>query len=348
MKMRNEKSGYFCQTNPSNHSLFIFMQNLNQLQEVFDNYLSNNDFSGRPRALYEPANYILSLGGKRLRPAILLAAHHLFKDDVEKSLPAAFAVEVFHNFSLVHDDIMDAAPLRRGQPTVHQKFSQNAGILSGDVMLVKAYEFLLKSDSHRNLELLKRFTKMAVQVCEGQQMDMDFESKASVTIPEYLEMVKLKTAVLVATALEIGALIGEASYQDAQLLYDFGLNLGIAFQLQDDILDAFGDPIKFGKKPGGDIVQNKKTYLYLKALEIAPAETAAKLSAYYSDSKMVEEKKINEVLQIFLDMGVREEAASEMRSYWEASMNSLSQVGVAAERKILLEKFAADLMQRDY
>lgn len=324
------------------------MQNLNQLQKIFDSYLHQNQFRGQPQALYDPANYILELGGKRLRPAILLASHQLFDDDLAKSLPAAFAIEVFHNFSLVHDDIMDAAPLRRGKPTVHQKFSLNAGILSGDAMLVKAYEYLLKSDSPRKLHLLNSFTKMAIQVCEGQQMDMNFETKTTVSIPEYLEMIKMKTAVLVATAMEIGALIGGCSEQNAMLLYDFGLNLGIAFQLQDDILDVFGDPAKVGKKPGGDIVQNKKTYLYLKALEIAPEEIGSNLKSFYSDCEIAEETKIKEVLEIFVDLGIREQGESKMQSYWEAAINSLRQVDVESERKIVLQSFAMDLMNRDH
>jgi geranylgeranyl diphosphate synthase type II len=324
------------------------MQNLNQLQKAFESYLLQHKFVGQPSALYEPVNYILALGGKRLRPAVLLAAHQLFDNEVEKSLPAALAVEVFHNFSLVHDDIMDAAPLRRGQPTVHQQYGLNAGILSGDVMLVKSYDLLLQTDTPARLKLLDIFTKMAVQVCEGQQMDMDFETQKEVTIPEYLDMIRLKTAVLLASALEMGALIGGSTEQDARLLYDFGLNLGIAFQLQDDILDAFGDPLKFGKKIGGDIAQNKKTYLYLKALEIAPAKTAYRLKELYTTTFLPETEKIREVLQIFMELEIRQQSEVIMKNFWEASLHSLQKVGIDEGRKGLLEDFAKGLIQRDH
>lgn len=324
------------------------MQNLNQLQKAFESYLHQQSFLGQPTALYQPANYIMALGGKRLRPAALLAACQLFGEQVGQALPAALAVEVFHNFSLVHDDIMDAAPLRRGQPTVHQRFGLNTGILSGDVMLVKAYGFLLQTETPAKLKLLDIFTNMAVQVCEGQQMDMDFETQNEVAIPEYLEMIKLKTAVLLASALEMGALIGGGSEKDAKLLYDFGLNLGIAFQLQDDILDAFGDPLKFGKKIGGDIAQNKKTYLYLKALETAPGVTASRLKELFSTSQRSEPQKIKEVMQIFMELDIRQKAEDTMKMYWDVSLHSLLQVGVAEARKELLESFAKDLFQRDH
>ena len=248
------------------------MRSLSQLQELFQKYISDNQFSDTPTELYDPVNYILSLGGKRLRPILLLMAYNLFKTDVEKALPAAFSVEVFHNFSLMHDDIMDKAPLRRGKPAVHIKYNESTGILSGDVMLIYAFKYLMKlEDQNSLLEIIKLFNQIAIDVCEGQQFDMNFENRTEVTIDEYINMIGLKTAALLAGAMKMGALIAGASDKDAQLLYDFGKNVGIAFQLQDDILDTFGDPEKFGKKVGGDIAQNKKTYLALRAMELANA-----------------------------------------------------------------------------
>ena len=324
------------------------MQNLNQFQEAFESYLKENKFVNAPEELYEPANYILALGGKRLRPAMLLAGHYLFDDHIEHSLPAAFAVEVFHNFSLVHDDIMDAAPLRRGKPTVHVKYGLNAGILSGDVMLVLAFDALSKTKSPCLVDLMKSFNQMAIQVCEGQQMDMNFETQAEVTIPAYLKMIELKTAVLVACALEIGALIGGAPKEDARMLYEFGKNLGIAFQLQDDILDAFGDPKKFGKKQGGDIAQNKKTFLYLKALEVAPPELAEKLEGLSSGEAKDETEKIDAVLKIYNQLDIKNLTEKTKEEYWLNSLQALKSVNAHPERKLLLERFATALMTRDY
>ncbi|MCC6727061.1 MAG: polyprenyl synthetase family protein [Saprospiraceae bacterium] len=325
------------------------MQTLHQFQNAFEQYLQENRFEWHPKELYEPANYILSIGGKRLRPVVLLVAHYLFDDDFKRSLPAAAAVEVFHNFTLVHDDIMDAAPLRRGLPTVHHKYGLNAGILSGDVMLVLAYDQLLKTQSPLNGEILSAFTRMAIEVCEGQQMDMNFEQQSDVKIEEYLEMITLKTAVLVATALKMGALIGGASAEDAAHLYEFGKNLGIAFQLQDDILDAFGDPKKVGKKAGGDIAQNKKTFLYLKALEKAPTELADNLKRFFAGTTQIdEETKITEVLSIFRVLGVEEWANDLKEQYWKLSLNSLGKVKTRPGRGQILEKFAEALMNRDF
>ncbi len=324
------------------------MQNLHQFQEAFESYLQDNKFNNTPTELYEPVNYILSLGGKRLRPALVLAGHYLFDDKIEKALPAAMAVEIFHNFSLVHDDIMDAAPLRRGQATVHSKFGLNAGILSGDAMLILAYDFLLKSEGVASLDLMKTFNQMAIQVCEGQQMDMNFETQQLVTIEDYLKMIELKTAVLVACSLEIGALIGGANPKDAAALYEFGRCLGIAFQLQDDILDAFGDPKKFGKKPGGDIVQNKKTYLYLMALEIAPIEVANKLKSLFTNETLEETNKIKAVLEIFDDFNIKNLTEEKKAYYWKKALLALSSVNSLPDRKLLLENFATALMNREF
>ena len=323
------------------------MQTLHQIQKLFEHYLQTNKFSGSPQELYAPVDYILSLGGKRLRPAVLLMGHYLFDDSFERSLPAAFAIEVFHNFTLLHDDIMDAAPLRRGKPAVHEKYNLNTGILSGDVMLIYAYDFLMRLDHPRLNEVLRVFNQTAIEVCEGQQMDMNFENRDDVKIEEYLKMIELKTSVLVGGALKIGALLGGASMKDAHSLYEFGRNLGIAFQLQDDVLDTFGDPEKFGKKTGGDIAQNKKTFLYLKALEVADEEIKTTLTSYFNNPGMEEEMKIREVVQIFNQLNIKELAKEKMKCFQQIALSHLAEIRVASERKALLENFADALMQRE-
>ena len=273
------------------------MLKLPDLQETFQKYLKENIFNQTPQELYQPVNYILKLGGKRLRPVILLMSYNLFKETVEKALPAAFAIEIFHNFSLLHDDIMDEAPLRRGQPTVHIKYDVNTGILSGDVMLIYAYQYILQLEDQSNIPALMRiFNKVAIEVCEGQQYDMNFETSQEVKIVDYLKMIELKTSVLLAGAMKMGAVIAGAPEKDANHLYEFGKNIGIAFQLQDDILDTFGDPEKFGKKVGGDIAQNKKTYLLLKAMELAKGSRKQALSDLITQNYIEEATKIKACL----------------------------------------------------
>ncbi|MBI5914571.1 MAG: polyprenyl synthetase family protein [Bacteroidetes bacterium] len=323
------------------------MQTLHQFQTTFEQYLAENEFSRPPIELYGPVDYIFSLGGKRLRPTMLLLGHFLFDENFEKSLPAAFAIEVFHNFTLVHDDIMDAAPLRRGKPTVHVKYGLNAGILSGDVMLVLAYDYLMKVQSSRLPEVIRIFTRTATEVCEGQQMDMNFETRQDVSIEEYLKMIELKTSVLVAGALEMGALLGGASADDARLLYEFGRNLGIAFQLQDDLLDAFGNPLKFGKKTGGDIAQNKKTWLYLKALEAATPTLADTLRSLYSSPAMDEAGKIEQVLTIFNQLNIKDLAEEKKEKFRLAAIGALAHLNAAEAKKNMLENFANALMNRE-
>lgn len=300
-----------------------------------------------PEGLYDPVNYILSLGGKRLRPLVLLMAHSLFSDELAGALPAARAIELFHNFTLLHDDIMDNAPLRRGKPTVHEKYSLNTGILSGDVMLVLAYESLFSISHPKILEIAALFTRTAREVCEGQQMDMNFERRNDVSIPAYIRMIELKTSVLVACALEMGALLGGADTQDATNLYEFGRNLGIAFQIQDDLLDTFGDPEKFGKKPGGDIVQNKKTYLYLKALEMAETGQREELQAIYNTDLADSEEKIRRVVSIFNQLRIKDLAEAEKNNYQALALQALAEVSVADSKKKLLEQFADALMRRE-
>ncbi len=324
------------------------MQNLHQLQELFERYLTQNTFEKTPAGLYEPVNYVLGLGGKRLRPAVVLMAYQLFDDSVERALPAALAIEIFHNFTLLHDDIMDQAPLRRGKPTVHEKFGINAGILSGDVMLAYAYDFLLRTEPKPKIPaLLRIFSKAAIEVCEGQQMDMDFERRQDVSIPEYLKMIELKTSVLVAAALEMGALLGGAKKRDAKRLYEFGRNLGIAFQLQDDLLDTFGDPAKFGKKTGGDIAQNKKTYLYLKALEVANPSQRAQLLAFYQTGSKDETGKIEQVTKLFTQLKISALTEKIKAEFERKAMRCLEAVKASPQKKEVLNYFAATLMNRE-
>ncbi len=324
------------------------MQTLSQISTLFNDYLLDNQFNRNPQALYTPIDYIMSLGGKRLRPALLMMSSNLFTENVTKSLPAAFAIEVFHNFSLVHDDIMDEAPLRRGKPTVHHKFGVNTGILSGDVMLIYAYQYLIKEDLGLNLQqIIEIFNQVATEVCEGQQMDMDFENREDVTIPEYLQMIEFKTAVLLAGAMQIGALIGGGSAADAQHLYAFGRDIGIAFQLQDDILDTYGDPEKFGKKVGGDIIQNKKTFLVLKALELSDAEAATTLYNWLSAPTTDESTKINAVMAIFDQCGVRQQSEILMENYCKSAFEHLNAVNVPDAQKEILRVIANELMMRE-
>ena len=278
--------------------------------------MQDNQFQNAPAELYAPVNYILSIGGKRLRPVLVLMSHALFNEAIEKSLPAAFAVEVFHNFTLLHDDIMDEAPLRRGQPTVHEKYDVNTGILSGDVMMIAAYDSLSKvADESKIPALYKTFNKVAIEVCEGQQYDMNFETRNDVTISAYLKMIELKTSVLLAGAMQMGAIIGDASAADIENIYQFGLNVGLAFQIQEDILDTFGDPEKFGKKVGGDIVQNKKTYLVLKALEVADETSQQALQTLMTTPTVDESTKIEAVKKIFNNLNVRNLAEITKENY---------------------------------
>src|SRR6478736_7233214 len=279
------------------------MQAISQYQESFISYLESQNILKEPRHLYEPIDYILKLGGKRMRPVLTLMAADIFGADFQKALPAAMAVEVFHNFSMVHDDIMDDAPLRRGKETVHERWNIDTGILSGDAMLILAYQYFEQYEPTVFRDLAKLFSKTALEVCEGQQWDVDFETRKDVTIPEYLKMIEYKTAVLVAAAMKMGAIIAKTSEENANLIYDFGLNLGLAFQLQDDYLDAFGDPETFGKQVGGDIIENKKTYLYLKALEFSSPEKASELEKLFSLQLDDNINKIETAKAIFNESG---------------------------------------------
>lgn len=322
------------------------MHAVNQYQEFVAEYLQSQLAIKEPKNLYEPIHYILGLGGKRIRPVLTLMSAEIFGSSYQKALPAALAVEVFHNFSLVHDDIMDDAPLRRGNTTVHEKWNINTGILSGDAMLILAYQYFEKYEPFIFRDLAKLFSKTALEVCEGQQWDVDFESRIDVTIPEYLKMIEYKTAVLVAAAMKMGAIIAETSTENADLIYDFGLNLGIAFQLQDDYLDAFGDPKTFGKQVGGDIIENKKTYLYLKALEFANEIDKQELVELFSIQMEENEAKIAQVKAIFLNSGAATATQKAIEAYTFKAFETLDKMNIDSEKKNILRVFGEGLMGR--
>lgn len=317
--------------------------------QAFETYRLQHTFDRDPRALYAPVNYIMELGGKRLRPILALMGYELFQTDYKPALPLAYAIEVFHNFSLVHDDIMDAAPLRRGQATVHQKWNLNTAILSGDVMLIYAYDYLLQLNApDRIADIVRVFNRVAREVCEGQQMDMDFETRADVSIPEYLKMIELKTSVLIAGALEMAALAAGAKEEDVQHLYEFGRNVGIAFQLQDDILDTFGDAAAVGKQIGGDIVQNKKTFLILKALELANSAQKAELNKWMSkDSHFVAEDKIVQVTALLNQLNIKEVAQELKLEFQQQAFEHLHALSISVERRATLEALAQQLLDRN-
>lgn len=299
-----------------------------------------------PHKLYDPIAYALKIGGKRLRPALMLHAASMFTESVEHVLPAAMAIEIFHNFTLLHDDIMDKADLRRNVPTVHKKYNGNVAILSGDAMSILAFKYFAKGCDNRLQELLPLFSSTAIEVCEGQQFDMDFETRDNVTVNEYLEMIRLKTAVLIAGSLKIGALIANAEQADADLLYEYGINVGLAFQLQDDWLDVYGDPEVFGKKKGGDICSNKKTYLLLKALEMSNAQSLTELNYWLSQPDFDQEQKIAAVTAVYDKAGVSKSTQDLMLSYQHKALKALEQVGVPPDQKNTLIAFAQEATKR--
>lgn len=315
-------------------------------QSDFLSFLSSQKKTREPKNLYEPIDYILQLGGKRIRPVLTLIAADIFAGDYRKALPAALAVEVFHNFTLVHDDIMDDAPLRRGHETVHEKWNINTGILSGDAMLILAYQYFENYEPSVFQKLAKLFSKTALEVCDGQQLDVDFETRNDVTIDEYIEMIRLKTSVLVAAALKMGAIVAKANEDEAQHLYNYGLNLGIAFQLQDDYLDTFGNPKTFGKQVGGDIIENKKTYLYLKALEVANTSDKEQLIALYNKKQKNNTEKITTITAVFKDNKIPEYTHKLIEYYTNKAFESLAFLGVSDAHKEGLRLFGENLMSR--
>ncbi|WP_310594442.1 polyprenyl synthetase family protein [Flavobacterium sp.] len=323
------------------------MHSIQQYQEFVLDYLKAQHCVREPKNLYEPIHYILDLGGKRMRPVLTLMSAEIFNENYAKALPAALAVEVFHNFSLVHDDIMDDAPLRRGNITVHEKWNVNTGILSGDAMLILAYQYFEHYEPVVFRDLAKLFSKTALEVCEGQQWDVDFETRSDVTIPEYLKMIEFKTAVLVAAAMKMGAIVAQTSAENGDLIYDFGLNLGLAFQLQDDYLDAFGDPATFGKQVGGDIIENKKTYLYLKAIEFASSEERKQLLQLFSVSLEDNSSKIEEVKTLFNATGASKATQQAIQDYTLKAFATLDKMNISSDKKAMLKAFGENLMNRN-
>lgn len=320
------------------------MKTLNELQVMINDAVRGLAYPVSPAQLYEPISYILSIGGKRMRPALLLMACDLFGGDVENAISPALAIEVFHNFTLMHDDIMDNAPLRRGNATVHQRWDKNVAILSGDAMLVEAYKMIMRVDSSILRDVLNVFNETATGVCEGQQLDMTFEQQNKVRAEEYIDMIRLKTAVLLGGALKIGALIGGAATKDANLLYTFGERLGIAFQLQDDILDVYGDPYKFGKQVGGDIKSNKKTFLLIKAMELADAPQNAELEQWLLSN---DEGKVEAVTALYNQLDVKKYARQAMYAYADEAFDALDGINLPEDRKQYLRNFADGLMVRE-
>jgi geranylgeranyl diphosphate synthase type II len=324
------------------------MYTVEQTQEIVSQLFDDIHWDDEPTGLYTPIGYVLALGGKRIRPTLTLLAANLFTDNIQSAISAAIGLEIFHNFTLLHDDIMDKAPVRRNQPTVHIKWNESTAILSGDAMLIKAYQYIAQIPEEKLTEALALFSKTALEVCEGQQLDMDFESRKNVSEEEYLEMIRLKTAVLLAACLKIGALVGGADADDAQQLYDFGINIGLAFQLKDDLLDVYGNPKTFGKQIGGDILCNKKTYLLIKALDNADSSQNEKLAHWLSEEKTENpETKIKAVTEIYNQTGTKTICEEKMDEYFAIAMNHLAKVNVQEDKKKQLSQLANKLMFRE-
>ncbi|MGM0621325.1 MAG: polyprenyl synthetase family protein [Bacteroidota bacterium] len=327
------------------------MFSFEKLQEIINNELvaQTNELTGqKPGGLYQPVKYSLEMGGKRLRPVLLLMANNMFTDEINDALPAAVAVEIFHNFTLLHDDIMDNAEVRRNNPTVHMQFSENNAILSGDAMAFLSYRYLLKCNSTRLFDVVQLFTNTALEVCEGQQYDMDFEDRRDVSEQEYIEMIRLKTAVLIASSLKAGAILAGAGNEISSSIYDFGLNLGLAFQLQDDLLDTFGNQDTFGKKIGGDILANKKTYLLIKALENASDDQREKLEKWMEPKEFDPNEKIEAVSDIFNQLKVKDLTERKIDSYFTLASDILDAMPVERKRKQPLKELSNKMLGRNH
>lgn len=323
------------------------MRTIEELQEIAIRLIEEESFLASPNNLYEPIEYAMHQGGKRIRPLLALMASELFSGDIEKAKPVAIAIEVLHNFTLLHDDIMDKSPLRRGMPTVYNKYDTNTAILSGDTMFAKAFTYLLKADKTQIHDLVEVFTNASIEVCEGQAMDMCFEERDDVRIEEYIEMIRLKTGVLLASALKLGAITALANKKDMDYLYDFGLNIGIAFQLQDDILDCWSNLEDFGKVTGTDIADNKKTFLYLKSLELAEKDDKEVLTKYFSSTNFDRKEKEEAIKAIYHKLNLKQIAQKLMQDYNNKAMESLDKIGVDNQKKQNLIHSANKLMHRN-
>ncbi len=327
------------------------MYPIEKLQKIINDEIARRSEglnSREPAELYIPVAYSLGVGGKRLRPVLLLMAYNLFSEKIENALPAAMAVEVFHNFTLLHDDIMDKAEVRRNKPAVHVKFSENNAILSGDSMAFLSYQYLMECRSQKLFEVIKLFTDTALEVCEGQQYDMDFENRPDVTESEYIRMIRLKTAVLIGCSLKAGALLADASPENARQLYDFGINLGLAFQLQDDWLDTFGQQENFGKNIGGDIAANKKTYLLIKALEKATSSQKNELENWLGKKDFDPQQKINAVTKIFTQLGIKELTTQKIDFYFNQASQLLKNLPLPEEKKLHLQLLSNKILVRNH
>ena len=313
-----------------------------ELLERINSHIAELQFTRTPQGLYAPVTYVLSMGGKRIRPVLMLMAYNLYQEDITRIFNPATGIEVYHNYTLLHDDLMG-----RGKETVHKVWDDNAAILSGDAMLVLAYQFMAQCPVEHLKEVMDIFSLTALEICEGQQLDMEFEHRKDVKAEEYLEMIRLKTSVLLAASLKIGALLGGASSEDAEQLYDFGMNLGVAFQLKDDFLDVYGDTAVFGKNIGGDILCNKKTYMLIKAFEHADEEQLTRLNAWVDAVAFNPEEKVAAVTELYNRIGVKELCEKKMEEYCERAMESLLAVKVADEKKEELKNLMANLMHRE-
>lgn len=323
------------------------MYSSNQLIELIDKGIISLNIPETPNRLYDPIRYTLASGGKRIRPVLVLAACNVFTNSIDKAMYPALAIELFHNFTLIHDDIMDHAPLRRNQPTVYSKWGQDVAILSGDALNILAYQLLSKTDNEHLPQVLKVFNSIALGVCDGQQMDMDFETTQYVTQEEYLTMIELKTSILLMGALQIGGIIGDASQSDIKLLGEFGKNLGLAFQLQDDLLDVYGEFNSFGKKIGGDIVANKKTFLTIKAFSLAKGNSLELLNGYFKAQNIDPESKIQGVINIYNECNIKEFTLEKINEYYENAKNALNKISTKPERKEVLFELAEKIMHRN-
>ena len=322
------------------------MLSFKEIQEKIEREIGQLEFDCPPKSLYEPITYILSLGGKRIRPALVLMAYNLYREDVEKAIRPAIGLEVFHNFTLLHDDLMDQADKRRNKPTVHKVWNANTAILSGDAMLIAAYQLIGETAPEHLKEVLDLFTRTALEICGGQQYDMEFESRMDVSEEEYLEMIRLKTAVLLACSLKTGAILGGASREDAENLYRFGINIGLAFQLQDDLLDVYGDTKTFGKNIGGDILCNKKTFLLINALRRAEGEQRAQLEHWIARKDFDAAEKIAAVTNIYNVLGLKELSEAKMQTYYAEGMKNLAALSVSEERLAVVKEVTSRLMFR--
>ena len=326
------------------------MYSVKELQKIVNAELQNRSDElkqWQPANLYSPVYYSLEIGGKRLRPVLLLLSYNLFSDDINNAVPAAVAIEVFHNFTLLHDDIMDNAEVRRNQPTVHEKFDENSAILSGDAMVFLAYRYLLENRPEKLTDTLDLFSKTAIEVCEGQQFDMNYENRLDVSEDEYLEMIRLKTAVLLACSLKSGALLANSNNETANQLYEFGINLGLAFQLQDDLLDTFGDQKTFGKKIGGDILANKKTFLLIKALENSSNSEKTELLNWINRNNFVDGEKIKAVKNIFNKLKIKELTQSKIDYYFQKSTSILHKIAIDKQKTEQLFELTNQMLKRD-